>query len=262
MKKLPKVSIITVTRNAEGSIEDTINSVVDQNYKDIEYILIDGNSFDDTVQIIKRYEKFMAYWVSEPDLGIYDAMNKGAKESTGNILYYLNSGDILYDTNVIRDMVDIYIQTNACLIYGNIEIFSPNENVSMVLKRKLTLNGVRKGRKISHQAFFINRSCVEELPLLNIDYHIASDFDLECRYVKGNKSVKYIDRTICTYKTGGVSSNLKESYRETARIIYKYFGPCAFYKYRIKKYIILLSAFIIEKLRLTKFYLKLRSLHQ
>ena len=105
MNHQPKISVITVSYNAINTIEDTILSVINQTYSNIEYIIIDGGSTDGTIDIIKKYADKITYWVSEPDKGIYDAMNKGALKATGEYIQYLNSSDILYKTSIITEII-------------------------------------------------------------------------------------------------------------------------------------------------------------
>ena len=107
----PLVSVVTVVFNGEKYLEETIQSVINQTYDNVEYTLIDGGSTDGTVDIIRKYEDKIAYWISEPDNGIFDAMNKGADKATGEYIYYLNAGDVFYSRNTLFDIMPLKIQT-------------------------------------------------------------------------------------------------------------------------------------------------------
>ena len=134
---LPIISIITVSFNAEKTIESTILSVINQTYPNIEYIIIDGGSTDNTIEIIKKYEHRISYWTSEPDKGIYDAMNKGVKIATGKWINFMNSGDTFYNNNIISrifNKIDDYNQYSA--IYGDTEFIFSNKN--KIVTRKAT----------------------------------------------------------------------------------------------------------------------------
>ena len=121
-----KVSIITVSFNAENTIEDSIKSVLAQAYPDIEYIIIDGKSTDKTVDIIEKYRGKIHYFISEPDYGIFNAMNKGIKAATGDILYFLNTNDYIFDEKVIEDVVKFFQKTKATMIFGDMSFIDDN----------------------------------------------------------------------------------------------------------------------------------------
>ena len=123
-----KISVVTVCYNAADSIEQTMLSVLGQSYPDIEYIVIDGGSTDGTVDIIKKYTDRLAYWVSEPDKGIYDAMNKGIAAATGSYINFMNSGDSFYDNRVVEAVVPYLSSDMEAVIYGNAAICN-GENI-------------------------------------------------------------------------------------------------------------------------------------
>jgi glycosyltransferase involved in cell wall biosynthesis len=143
-----KVSVICVCFNAQNTIEDSIKSVLNQTYQNIEYIVIDGASTDKTLEIIEKYKDKIDYFVSEPDSGIFNAMNKGIKAATGDILYFLNSNDYIFDEKVIEAVAGFFNKTNSDIVFGNMSFI---EN-----------NGIEKERRIYadvDKLFFINE-CV------------------------------------------------------------------------------------------------------
>jgi len=122
----PKVTIVTAVYNGEKYLEETILSIVNQSYQNIEYIIVDGTSTDGTVDIIKKYEDKLAYWISEKDKGMYDAINKGFNKASGEIYAYLNADDLYADSKVIENVVETFLQNDADLVYGNVEFIDEN----------------------------------------------------------------------------------------------------------------------------------------
>ena len=151
------VSIITVTYNAEVCLEKTIQSVINQTYKNIEYIIIDGGSSDKTLSIIKKYKKYIKYWISEPDKGIYDAMNKGIKIAKGDYINFLNAGDFYYENNVLSYLFD-NLDKSVDLLYGDSYLIDQNGvNVRLLKAGVLNRYTVKKGMAACHQSIFIKR---------------------------------------------------------------------------------------------------------
>lgn len=172
---LPLITVITVVYNRAKYLEDTIKSVINQTYPNVEYIIVDGGSTDGTIDIIKKYEDYIDYWVSEPDKGIYDAMNKGVSISFGEWLNMLNSGDLYHDSMVIENIFtkeidkDVYgIAGNwMCDYKGNIFLYLPNPYKMLE----------KPGWHINHQAFFYRKITHKMLGLYSINYRIASDHE-------------------------------------------------------------------------------------
>lgn len=217
----PKISIITVVYNSKKGLEKTIKSVINQIYKNIEYIIIDGGSTDGTIDIIKKYQDKIDYWISEPDQGIYDAMNKGAKQASGEYLYFLNSGDYLFDENIIKKIARCINQNNSDLIVGGIirlhngfEGFSAPEEM-----RRLKF-----GRTLPHQGSFVKSSVFRKLNGFNINYKVAGDFDFFCRFYKKEFSYKSIKESVAYMPSGGISSNKKIALPECYKVIGNHFG--------------------------------------
>ena len=150
MNKKPLISIITISYNSCLTIEDTILSVINQTYPHIEYIVIDGGSKDGTVDIIKRYENKISYWISEPDKGIYYAMNKGIAATTGEWINFINCGDSFYDKNVIARLFKDSIGENYSVVYGN-TVFQYSDHTEIEANRQY---GNYKFMPACHQSIF------------------------------------------------------------------------------------------------------------
>lgn len=173
----PLLSIITVVYNSRKFIENTIISIHEQTYSNIEHLIIDGGSTDGTLDIIKKHDNKIAFWISEPDKGLYDAMNKGIEHASGDYLLFINSGDLLYDKNIIEK---VFANSNKSVnvLYG--ETIMINENNSEIGMRRLktpdNLNwkSLKNGMLVSHQSFIAK---TEIVPRYNLKYKYASDFD-------------------------------------------------------------------------------------
>lgn len=205
-----KVSIITVVFNSKNTIEHTIESVLSQNYKNIEYIIIDGGSTDGTVDIIKKYENRLAYWVSEPDDGLYDAMNKGIKAATGDIVGILNSDDIYADGSVIEETVNIISKEKVDTCYGDL-VYVDKDNTKNVIRYWNSGNFLRdrfkRGWMPPHPTFFVRREIYQKYGLFNTNFPIAADYELMLRFLyKSGCSTAYIPKVLVKMRTGGNSS--------------------------------------------------------
>jgi glycosyltransferase involved in cell wall biosynthesis len=225
-----KISMITVVYNDVQNIEETINSVINQTYDNIEYIVIDGGSTDGTVDVIKRYENNINYWVSEPDKGIYDAMNKGILKSTGEYINFLNSGDTFYSSNVVLEIVDSLIKLDVDLIYGKAVAIYPTY--------KVTINGCLSSLKndswVCHQTIFVKTE-IQKRNLYDINYKSLADVDF-CSKVLSQNIISYkLDEFIVNYKAGGFSSDKSISYSEKYLILKKYYGKYYAYKFYFRK---------------------------
>jgi glycosyltransferase involved in cell wall biosynthesis len=221
-------SIITVTYNAEKWLERTILSVLSQSYPAIEYIIIDGGSTDKTPQIIQQYISGIAYTISEPDKGLYDAMNKGMQKATGNYLWFINAGDTFYSSDTIQALVN-KISKNKTLpdiLYGETEIMD-KEGHSLGKRRlrapkKLTWKKFRMGMLVCHQSFVVKKSIA---PVYDLQYHFSSDFDWCIRCLKkSNRTVNTHLILSCFLSEGMSTSNRKASLKERYRIMAHYYG--------------------------------------
>ena len=196
-----KISVVTVCYNAVQTLEKTMLSVLNQTYPDVEYIIIDGGSTDGTVDIIKKYADRLAYWVSEPDKGIYDAMNKGIKVATGEWINFMNSGDVFADKDVIkRVFVEKEINDYAC-IFGN-TFFSFHNSGKIVKYGDSTLHKIMPS---CHQSIFTKRQLLLVYPF-DLNYKIAADFDFFYKLWKLGLRYRYVNTIVAIYDaTDGIS---------------------------------------------------------
>lgn len=220
-----KISIITVSLNNGLYIEDCIRSVLNQTYKDIEYIVIDGGSTDGTIDVIRKYEKRISIWVSEPDRGIYDAMNKGIIKSSGDIIGILNSDDMYANVNVIQQIADIFLKTQSDTCYGDllyVDRCNINKTVRLWKSNNYQKNNFQRGWMPPHPAFFVRRSVYENFGLFNLGFPLAADYELMLRFLyKYGVSTTYIPQCLVNMRTGGscrpgplnTFNNMIENYR-------------------------------------------------
>lgn len=207
-----KVSIITVSYNSAETIRDTIESVLEQSYKDIEYIIVDGNSKDETMAIVTSYGDKVTKVLSEPDKGIYDAMNKGVALATGDIIGILNSDDFYETNNAIEDIVD-HFKTNieAEVVFGDVVFVDPS-NLNKVVRYYSSKNfkaaKLRFGWMPPHPATFIKKSVYDKYGLYKLGYKISADYEMFVRILMVAK-VKFsrIDRVIVRMRSGGASTD-------------------------------------------------------
>ena len=221
MRSVNKISIITISFNSEDTVSNTINSVKSQTYNQYEYLLIDGGSIDLTLNIAKEQDHISKI-VSEPDKGIYDAINKGIKNSTGEIIGFLNSDDTFYERNSLQYIYDAFDDNTDC-VFGDLIYTDKNENIRRLWKGSEFKKGAfKKGWMPAHPTFYCKRSVYEKLGLYDDSFKIAGDFELMLRFLeKHNIRSKYIPKTLVNMKVGGASNNglkskldiLKEEFR-------------------------------------------------
>ncbi|MBS1680088.1 MAG: glycosyltransferase [Bacteroidetes bacterium] len=205
-----KISLITVAFNSAATIGDTINSVRSQDYKDIEYIVVDGNSTDGTLDIIRQNEGRIDKWISEPDRGIYDAMNKALKMATGEVVGILNSDDFYASHTIVSQVANEFVDHSVDAVFGNLVFVDP-KNLSKVLRTYSASHWNPKkfawGFMPPHPTFFVRRKYYDQLGLFKTDYQIAADYELLIRFLLVNRlKYKYIPLTMVTMRKGGVSS--------------------------------------------------------
>ena len=216
-----KISLITITYNSEKTLADTIQSVLNQTYPNIEYIIVDGASKDNTVSIIKEHEPYFEgrmKWLSEPDKGLYDAMSKGIHMATGNIVGILNSDDFFTSKEVLQNVANAFLQdVKLDAVYGDVHFVHPdnlNKCVryysSKVFKRSL----MKLGFMPAHPSFYIRRECFEKYGLYKTDYKIAADFEFLLRVIYKEKiKTQYLPIDMVTMRTGGASTSGLESHK-------------------------------------------------
>ena len=205
-----KVSIITVCRNNQDTIESTIRSVLDQDYKDIEYIVVDGNSSDKTISLIKSFGNKIAKFISEKDEGMYYALNKGIALSTGDVVGILNADDFYANEKIISNVMRGFISKEVDSIYGDLQ-YVEREDVNKIFrhwksqpfKPELFL----KGWMPPHPTFFVKRTCYEKFGKFNTAFTISADYELMLRFLyKHRISVSYIPEVLVQMRTGGISN--------------------------------------------------------
>ena len=199
----PIVSVVTVVYNCEKHLEETILSVINQTYDSVEYIIIDGGSTDGTLDIIKKYEDKIDYWVSEKDKGIYDAMNKGIKTANGSYLNFMNAGDFYYNNKVLEDIFIKLPLNYFGVLYGNTQVYY-SKTFSRNIKHNSKLVFI-KGLPFCHQSTFVRTSILKD-NLFSLDFKIYSDLYLFGTLFEKNIVFKYIDIYISKYEYNGLSS--------------------------------------------------------
>lgn len=198
MKGSKKISVITVCYNAVDVIEKTIQSVLSQNYDNLEYIIIDGGSTDGTVDIIKRYSESIDYWHSKPDKGIYDAMNKGIQVATGDFLNFMNAGDKFSDKDTITQVAS-YCDKNLIAIYGACRKIYISGKSS--IEKPRALNKLLTDMPFCHQSVFINVK-YHKSHLFNISFRYSADYDFFYHAWKNGCLFKKIECVIADYRFG------------------------------------------------------------
>lgn len=211
------ISIITATYNSAETINDTIKSVLCQTNKDFEYIIVDGGSTDETIDIVKSYESEFSgrqKWVSEKDKGIYDAMNKGIKMASGDIIGILNSDDYYTSDDILQTIADAFKCQNVDAIYGDIHFIKdgvPDKCVRYYSSRLFSPFWLRFGFMPAHPSFYCKRDVFDKSGLYRLDYKIGSDYEMMVRLFRKHKiSSRYVPKDFVTMRTGGASnSNLQ-----------------------------------------------------
>lgn len=214
-----KVSVITATYNSSKTVFDTLKSLNEQTYIDIEYIIIDGGSSDNTVSVIKEHCPKVASIVSEPDKGIYDALNKGISTATGDIVGFLHSDDLLAYPDAIKELVETLQREKTQAVYADLEYVS-KDNTSKVI-RKWTSGAferqkLRSGWMPPHPTFFMKRDLYIKHGMFDLDLKIAADYDSLLRYLwSNNVTASYLPKVVTKMRVGGASN------RSLANIIEK-----------------------------------------
>lgn len=218
-----KISMITVCFNSEKTIEDTLKSVLNQSYKDYEYIIVDGKSKDKTLDIIKKYEKKFnskLKYISEKDRGLYDAMNKGIKMCTGDIIGIINSDDVIADNQVFKKVVDTFEKEKADGVYSNLLI--KDENLDKVVRTFISGKGnYKKGFYPPHPTLYLRKEVYNEIGYFNLNYRIAADYDFMLRVMKSGKKLSYVDDIFTFMRSGGTSTDGLKSYYKSFKESYK-----------------------------------------
>lgn len=241
-----KITIITVCYNRKGTIEKAIQSVLSQNYLDIEYIIIDGNSKDGTQEIIESYKDRISNYISEPDKGMYDAINKGFKLATGDVIGLMHSDDEFYDRKAISRIAARFGNDNTIDgVYGD-GIYVSNDKEERLIRDRIggvfSLKRVKKGWLPLHPTVYLKKTVIDKHGLYNLDFKIASDTEFLLRYLYKHKiNMSYIDAYIVKMRMGGMSTSLKRAFEVLYEDykIYKFHGLAAILVVFLKKSIAL-----------------------
>lgn len=206
----PKVSLITVTFNSSLTLQHTINSVAMQNYLNIEYIIVDGNSFDGTVDIIRSNDHVVKSWISEPDNGLYHAMNKGILMATGDIVGIINSDDFYHRPDAISQVVNAFQEFGCQSVYADVQFVHPDDlekTVRYYSSKPFDLDAFAWGYMPAHPTFFTYRENFKKFGLYKLDYRIAADFELLVRFLYKHKlSYHYLGFDLLKMRLGGLST--------------------------------------------------------
>ncbi len=202
----PLISVITVVLNGEKYLEETILSVLNQTYDNVEYIIIDGGSTDGTLDLIKKYEHAIDYWVSEKDRGIYDAMNKGIVLATGDWINFMNAGDGFYDTESILKIFTESIEEVYGVIYGDTLIIYNNK--LQRISKALPIENINYGMVFSHQSCF-TRSHICKTKKFSLDFRFAADFHFFISLYKEGVCFLYFPEVISYMRAGGLSDTYR-----------------------------------------------------
>jgi len=248
----PKISVITVVFNGEDHIARTIESVISQTYKHVEYIIIDGKSTDSTLEVVARFEG-VGKVISEPDSGLYDAMNKGLIQATGDYVWFLNSGDQIFNKDTVENMVAGLAEKPGTgmpdIIYGGTMIIDEQQNEvgdrRLKPPEKLSWKSFQQGMVVCHQSIIVKR---ELAPEYNLDYRLSADIDWVIRASKDAANIHNSELILSRFLEGGLTRhNIKAGLKERFRIMTRFYGLIP----------TILRHFVFG-IRLTNFYLKHR----
>ena len=205
-----KISVITVCFNSRDTIAETLRSIAEQDHPDIEHIVVDGASRDDTLAVIAATPNRITHLVSEPDRGIYDAMNKGLGLASGEMIGFLNADDVYADKHVLSRVAEIMEHENLDALFGNVEYFRP-EHPARIVRRycsaRFLPDRIALGWMPAHPALFLSRRVYARYGLFRTDYRIAGDFEYCARIFRGGGLVsRSLPETLVRMRTGGVST--------------------------------------------------------
>lgn len=232
----PILSIITITYNAERFLERTIRSIINQQVANIEYIIVDGASTDGTLGIIEQCQPNITRWVSEPDRGLYDAMNKGLHQATGQYVWFMNAGDEIYDADTLSKLMTRIEATRADVYYSDalfvrdimeqgavqtVPVGLRSQVTPHRLPTRLTWHDMALGMKVCHQAFVVKRALAPDYLLTNL----SADLDWEIRCLKKAHTIEYVSFVLCKYLVGGLSvQQHRRSLLDRFSVLVRHFG--------------------------------------
>ena len=218
----PKISIVTITYNSGATLEETILSVTGQDYKNLEYIIIDGGSTDDTLKIVEKYREQIAVVVSEPDKGISDAFNKGISRATGEIVGIINSDDILLPgaltkiAQAYRPETDVYSGLMYC--------WNDKTGETLLFYPDLTFDRLKLQYSVTHQSRFIRRDAYERFGMFQVEFKYMMDIDLLCRFYHRGAVFQLVDAPLAQFRLGGTTNDPIYKKKEDYRLFVKNYG--------------------------------------
>jgi glycosyltransferase involved in cell wall biosynthesis len=212
------ISIITVVYNGEKYLADCIQSVMAQTYPNIEYIIVDGGSTDRSLDIIAQYRSHITHFISEKDRGMYDALNKGIKMATGEVVGILNADDMLASTDVIESVASLFIRENPDAVYSNLNYVEPDNGDKIIRKwisKPFTKTSIIFGWMPAHPTFYVKRFLFANLGYYSLDYGSAADYELMVRFLFKNKvKTAFLNKLTVSMRIGGMSNaSLKNRYK-------------------------------------------------
>ncbi len=205
-----KISVITIAYNSGHSISDAIDSVLSQTYNDVEYIIVDGKSKDNTVEVVKSYGSRISKFVSEPDKGIYDALNKGIRMATGDVIGFMHSDDLFASDNILAKVAEIFKTNDVDSVYGDLQYVYKNDTNKVLRYWKsgrFSLRRLKMGWMPPHPTFYVKKKVYDNYGLFNTDFRIAADYDTMLRFLgKHRISTYYLPEVMVKMRVGGASN--------------------------------------------------------
>jgi glycosyltransferase involved in cell wall biosynthesis len=253
-----KISIVTVVLNSCALIEDTVKSVLGQTYPDVEYIVVDGGSTDGTMDVITRYGDRIDSIVSEPDCGVYDAMNKARALCHGDVIYFLNAGDIICGKEIVSDVMQRFSAEDCGFVYGDAVLYDTSPESGTLRKSPENWRkALKRGGMICHQAMFARKAILERF---DTTYRLAADFNLFCALSNSTVQAVRVGIPICFYRVNGISSDKEKLIREKSLIIRKHFGMPHAVRYRTVERIRAAAREMLICMNLLKYYHAMKAL--
>jgi glycosyltransferase involved in cell wall biosynthesis len=201
VRNVPLISIVTIVFNGEKYIEQTINSVIGQSVQNYEYIVVDGGSTDGTLDILKKYNDKIDYWLSEPDKGISDAFNKGIALCKGEWIGIINADD-WYELDTFNNIIQQAKVSNSSVIYGDMQVWKDEKKSFMAIS---VIQDMKKSMSINHPSIFVKRDVYNRLGMFSLDYKIAMDYEFLIKLIMKNIKFDYLPRVLSNFREGGMS---------------------------------------------------------
>ncbi|WP_171901004.1 glycosyltransferase family 2 protein [Glaciecola punicea] len=216
----PLITVITVVFNGESFLEKAILSVINQTYDNVEYVIIDGGSTDNTLNIIRKYEHLIDYWVSEKDNGIYDAMNKGLQCSTGGYIGFLNSDDYMYSTS-LESYANELSSFPADLYFSSVDLVNEHEEYYARFQpiKHFFFANVLIRMPFAHQTVYLNKKVLKAEGGFNLNYKLSADFELVYRLLKKNYKTKNVNVVFGAFRDGGLSGDIYASLKDSKLVV-------------------------------------------